>query len=80
MSDIGMEELDQCYVIQTSFDSSVSLFVVDDSIFEGKILDGTLENATRFESIQEAEEFLNEMKRNHITGEIKTARLYISVD
>jgi len=75
-----MEEIDQCYVIQTSTDSSVSLFVIEDSIFEGKILDGTLENATRFEHIQEAEEFLDEMKRSQITGEIKSTRLYISID
>lgn len=75
-----VEELDRCFVIQTSIDSIVGLYVVEDDIFEGKVLDGTLENALRFQSIQEAEEFLKEMKLNQIEGRIKTARLYISID
>ncbi|WP_214850774.1 hypothetical protein [Exiguobacterium sp. s138] len=80
MSKKEIEEFDQCFVVQTSMDLNVGLYVVEDDIFEGKVLEGTLENAMRFESFQNAEEFLKEMKQNQIEGEIKTARLYISID
>ncbi|WP_029330352.1 hypothetical protein [Exiguobacterium oxidotolerans] len=75
-----IEEYDSHYVVQTSTDEYGGLYVVDDSIFEGKVLDGVLDCATRFETIEEAQSFLNEMKKYQIKGVIKKAKLFVAVE
>lgn len=55
------------YVIQTSED----LYIVEDEIYEGKVLEGVLELATRFETSDQAKDFLLEMEKMKISGEIK---------
>jgi len=75
-----IEEYDSYYVVQTSIDEHCGLYVVDDSIFEGKVLDGVLDCATRFDTVEEAQSFLNEMKEHQIEGVIKKAKLFVAVE
>ena len=70
-----MAELDTVFVIETSDD----LYVVEDEIVEGKILDGVLELATRFHCIEEANDFLREMDKAGIPGTIQEARIFIEL-
>ena len=70
-----MEELETFYVIETLDD----LYVVEDEIFKGKVLDGILELATPFESYETAQHFLKEMEEAQIKGKIKKAKTYISI-
>ncbi|MGG0338155.1 hypothetical protein [Priestia aryabhattai] len=70
-----MEELETVYVIETS----KGLYVIEDEIVEGNVLDGILELAVRFESIEEAENFLQEMTNVSIGGKIRKAKIYIEV-
>lgn len=55
------------YVIQTSEE----LYVVEDEIYEGKVLEGVFELATRFETLDQAQDFLLAMGKTKISGEIK---------
>lgn len=70
-----MQELEQYFVIETSPD----LYVVEDELFEGKVLDGVLELAVRFDSLDQAQVFLDEMKKERIDARIRTVQLFISV-
>lgn len=70
-----MEEIDSFYVIETSDE----LYLVEDEIYDGKVVEGILELATRFQSNESAQEFLIEMKEAEIQGKIKKAKTYISV-
>ncbi|MCZ8538295.1 hypothetical protein M9R32_13950 [Paenisporosarcina quisquiliarum] len=70
-----MEELETVYVIETLED----LYVVEDEVFEGKVLDGVLELATQFNSRREANDFLAEMSEAGISGKIKEAKIFIKV-
>lgn len=63
-----MQELEQYFVIETSPD----LYVVEDELFEGKVLDGVLELAVRFDSLDQAQVFLDEMKKERIDARIRT--------
>lgn len=71
-----MEELNVFYIIETSD----NLYVVEDDIFEGKVLDGILELATPFETYESAQQFLKEMEDAHIHGKVRKAKTYISID
>lgn len=75
-----VEAYDSCYVIQTSTDEISGLYVVEDDIFEGKVLDGILELAVKFESVEKAQSFLKEMNEHHISGVIKKAHMFIAVE
>lgn len=75
-----IEEYDSYYVVQTSSDEYGGLYVVDDSVFEGKVLDGVLDCATRFETVEEAETFLSEMKEHQIEGVVKKAKLFVAIE
>ena len=70
-----MEEIELFYVIETSDE----LYVVEDEIYDDKVVEGVLELATRFQSFESAQEFLKEMKEAKIQGEIRKAKTYISV-
>ena len=70
-----MQELEQYFVIEISPD----LYVVEDELFEGKVLDGVLELAVRFDSLDQAQVFLDEMKKERIDARIRTVQLFISV-
>ncbi|WP_102345899.1 hypothetical protein [Bacillus sp. Marseille-P3661] len=70
-----MEELDTVYVIETSED----LYLVEDEIYEGSVLEGILELAVKFDSYEDAEVFLKDMKDVGIKGQIRTAKIYIEV-
>ncbi|MFF2875065.1 hypothetical protein ACFVR2_01955 [Gottfriedia sp. NPDC057991] len=70
-----MEELETVYVIETSED----MYVVEDEVFEGKVLEGVLELATRFYSFEDAEEFLKEMQESGNEGTVRPAKIYIKV-
>jgi hypothetical protein len=70
-----MEELNTVYVIETS----EALYVVEDEIYDGKVLDGILELAVQFDTIDDAEKFLEEMKEFGIQGKVKTAKIWIEV-
>lgn len=69
-----MQELEQYFVIETSPD----LYVVEDELFEEKVLDGVLELAVRFNSIDQAQKLLDEMKKEKINARIRSAKLIIS--
>lgn len=75
-----IEEYDSYYVVQTRSDEYGGLYVVDDSAFEGKVLDGVLDCATRFETVEEAETFLSEMKEHQIKGVVKKAKLFVAIE
>lgn len=70
-----MAELDTVFVIETLDD----LYVVEDEVVEGEVLDGVLELATRFHSIEEANDFLREMDNAGIHGTIQEARIFIEL-
>lgn len=70
-----MAELDTVFVIETLDD----LYVVEDEVFEGKVLDGALELATRFHTIEDANDFLREMDNAGIQGTIQEARIFIEL-
>ncbi|WP_129688292.1 hypothetical protein [Gottfriedia acidiceleris] len=70
-----MKELETVYVIETSED----LYVVEDDIFDEKVLDGVLELATRFYSYEDAEEFLKEMQKTGNEGKMRAAKIFIEV-
>jgi len=70
-----MGELYTVFVIESSKD----LYVLEDEIYNGEILDGVIELATQFDSREEAEEFLVKMEKSKIKGEVKEAKIYIKV-
>ncbi|MBW9234648.1 hypothetical protein JQK62_20820 [Leptospira santarosai] len=70
-----MDELDTVYVIETLED----LYVVEDEVYEGKVLDGVLELATQFNTRGEANDFLAEMREAGITGNVMEAKVFIKV-
>jgi len=70
-----MAELDTVFLIETLED----LYVVEDEIVDGKVLDGVLELATRFHSSEEANDFLREMGNAGIPGTIQEARIFIEL-
>lgn len=70
-----MEELNSVFVIETT----ESLYVVEDEIYDGKVLDGILELAVQFDRKEDAEKFLEEMKEFGLQGKVKTAKIWIDV-
>ena len=53
--------------------------MVEDEVVGGKVLDGVLELATRFHSIEGANDFLRDMGNAGIPGTILEARIFIEL-